>query len=130
MTQFGVERLIGYEEAYYPKRRNARSYTGKGREQLIRSLMDAFEGIEDRDVLNAYIKMARGGHSMPTVCEIIEAAGWAGKVEADKPAQLLSGSDIDRKTSRTPQWLLMKQLDIQDDRTVQSDEYYQKKYGY
>ena len=71
MTEAGVERLVGYQRAFFSASWK-HSMTADELAEVYMAYAGAFEGFEDDLVLSTYMKHAKAWKKMPTIAEIFE----------------------------------------------------------
>lgn len=83
MTKSGAERLVGYQRAFYQSAWK-HSMTEDELAEVYMAYMSAFDGFDDQQVLEVYIRRVKGWKKMPSVAEILEAV----MIEKDKHREL------------------------------------------
>lgn len=80
MTIEGVEKLISYQRSHYAKEWR---YTIKAADlaEITLAYMDALEEYEDMTVLRAYLGGLKGWERMPSIAQIMTAAGGIARRE-------------------------------------------------
>ena len=71
MTDAGVERLVGYQRAFFSASWK-HSMTQDELAEVYMAYASAFDGFDDELVLKVYIEHARKWKKMPTIAEIFE----------------------------------------------------------
>lgn len=79
MTKSGVQKLVGYQRAFYQSAWK-HAMTEDELAEVYMAYASAFDGFGDQEVLQIYVKRVKGWKKMPSVAEILEAV----MIEHDK----------------------------------------------
>lgn len=85
MTLDGIERLVNYQRAYFPRDWKFTA-TQNEIDEIKLAYMDALADFDDDVVLQGYLKSLRSWEKMPGIAQIMTAASGVRHVEASKAA--------------------------------------------